>query len=57
MNLKKSNKPLIAAKQDTFYYTSPKKLMGKCNSIKKREQEGTETSYLWKTERNKTNED
>jgi hypothetical protein len=36
MNLKKSNKPLTAAKQDTFYYTSPKKLMGKCNSIKKR---------------------
>jgi hypothetical protein len=44
MNLKKSNKPLRAAKQDTFYYPSPKKIMGKCNSIKRRVEEGTETS-------------
>ena len=40
MNLKKSNKPLTAAEQVTFYYTSPKKLTGKCNSMIKEDARG-----------------
>jgi hypothetical protein len=49
MNLKKSNKPLTAAMQSTFYYTSPKKLMGKCNSIKKESARGNRNELTMET--------
>jgi hypothetical protein len=45
MKLKNSNKAVTDAKQDKFYYTSPKKFMGKCKSRKRKTvNEGIETS-------------
>jgi hypothetical protein len=45
MQLEKSNKPATELKQDTFYYTSPKKFIGKCKVGKKKTvKQGIETS-------------